>query len=86
LRFETQIATPQQGAILTLSQGDVLQVALVPSGGAQVVAVLKNGQLIGGLAGGLVNRLRECLLSGNQFKATVLTINNGQVRVEIEPV
>jgi hypothetical protein len=86
LKFDTQIATPQPGAIQTIMVGDVLQVGLLPVGGAQVVAVLKNGQLIGGLAGGLVNRLRECLLAGNQFKATVLSINNAQVRVEIEPI
>lgn len=86
LRFDTQIATPQPGAVPTISVHEVLQVGIVPTGGAQVVAVLKNGNLIGGLAGGLVTRLRECLLAGTKFKATVLSINNGQVRVEIEPV
>jgi hypothetical protein len=34
----------------------------------------------------LVNKLRECLLGGTNFKATVLTINGAQVMVEIEPI
>jgi len=52
--------------------------------GAQAVAVSKNGTLVGGLAGGLVNKLRECLLGGTLFKATVVSINGAQIMVEIE--
>jgi hypothetical protein len=64
----------------------VLDVQIINVGGAQVVALFKQGNLIGGLAGGLVNKLRECLLAGNNFKATVVTINGGQIMVDIEPI
>jgi len=86
LRFQTQIATPQPGAVQTLLLGDVLDVSVVNIGGALAVAVSKSGSIVGGLAGGLVNKLRECLLGGTVFRATVLTINGGQVMVEVEPV
>lgn len=86
LRFSTQIATPQPAMIPTIQQGDVLDVQIVRIGAAQAVAVLKNGQVVGGLAGGLVNKLRECLLGGKPFKATVTSINGGQVNVDIEPI
>lgn len=85
LRFQTQIATPQPGALQSIQQGDVLDVSIINMGGALAVAVSKNGTIVGGLAGGLVNKLRECLLGGTVFNATVLTINGGQVMVEIEP-
>ena len=84
LRFSTQIATPQPGVIQTVRQGDVLDVSVVNMSGAQAVAVSKSGTLVGGLAGGLVNKLRECLLGGTLFKATVVSINGAQIMVEIE--
>ena len=86
LRFSTQIATPQVGAIQTLKMGDVLDVQVVNVSGAHAVAIFKQNNLIGGLAGGLVNRLRECLLGGSVFKATVTTINGGQITLDIEPI
>lgn len=86
LRFQTQIATPQPGAVLTLRVGDILDVTVINMGGALAVAVSKNGNVVGGLAGGLVNKLRECLLGGTNFRATVLTINGAQIMVEIEPI
>ena len=86
LRFSTQIATPQPGAIQAVRQGGVLAGSVVNINGAQAVAVSKNGTLVGGLAGGLVNKLRECLLGGTLFKATVVSINGAQIMVEIEAI
>ena len=85
LRFDTQIATPQPDALPALNVGDVLDVGIISIGGAQAVAVSKNRETVGGLAGGMVARLRECILSGHTFKATVLSINGAQVMVRIEP-
>lgn len=86
LRFSTQIATPQSGVIQTVKQGDILDVSVVNMNNAQAVAIFKTGSLVGGLAGGLVNKLRECLLGGTLFKATVVSVNGAQVMVEIEPI
>ena len=86
LRFRTQIATPQPGAIGSMRPGLVLDVTVVNMGGVLAVAVSAQGTLVGGLAGGLVNRLRECLLGGTLFKATVLSVNGAQIMLEIEPI
>ncbi|WBY03294.1 hypothetical protein PE066_07095 [Ramlibacter tataouinensis] len=86
LKFITQISSPQHPAILSVNPGDVLDVAIQPLNGIQAVTVLKNGQVVGGLVGGKVDRLRECLLQGNTFKATVLASNGPQVRVQVEPI
>lgn len=85
LEFDTQIATPQAKALTGLKIGEILDVAVVPVNGAQVVAVRKGTETVGGLAGGLVNRLRECLLQGKRFSATVQKINGAQITVHVEP-
>lgn len=85
LEFDTQIATPQAKALAGLKSGDVLEVAVIPVSGAQVVAVRKGAEVVGGLAGGLVNRLRECLIQGKRFSATVLKINGAQISIHVEP-
>jgi len=85
LEFDTQIATPQAKALPGLMIGNILEVVVVPMNGAQVVAVRKGAEVVGGLAGGLVNRLRECLLQGKRFSATVLKINGAQVSIHVEP-
>lgn len=86
LRFRTQIATPQAGAVQTLREGHVLGVGIMNIDGAQAVAVFKDGTLMGGLAGGLVTKLRECLLGGTFFKATVVTANGGHVVIDIDRI
>lgn len=86
LKFSTQIATPQPSALQLLRVATVLDVTLVTLGSVVAVGVYLNGVLIGGLAGGMVNRLRECLLGGTRFKATVQSINGAQILVEIEPI
>ncbi len=86
LQFTTNISSPQLPAIQSVQVGDILQVDIQPVGGVQAVAVIKNGIVVGGLLGGKVNRLRECLLQGSKFKATVKSVNGALVQVEIEHV
>jgi hypothetical protein len=86
LKFTTQISSPQSPAIQSVRVGDVLVVQIQALGGIQAVAILKNGQVVGGLVGGKVKRLRDCLVQGSQFKATVLTVNGAQVQVEVEHI
>lgn len=85
LEFDTQIATPQATALAALKIGEILEVAVVSMKGAQAVAVRKGDEIVGGLAGGLVNRLRECLLQGKKFSATVQKINGAQITIHVEP-
>lgn len=86
LRFTTQLATPQPAVVALLSVGAVLQVMLVQNGATYLLQVVFGGQPAGGLLGAMATRLRECILSGQNFEATVTAINAGQVTLRIEPV
>ena len=84
LKFEAQIASPVPAAVSTLKINDVLAVTVANTSGVQQIQVYNGTQLVGGLLANRVSRLRECILNGATFKATVLSINGGQVRVAVE--
>ena len=84
LRFEAQIASPVPAAVSALKVSDVLTVSVANTVGTQQVQVHDGVQLVGGLLANRVSRLRECILNGSTFKARVLSINGGQVRVFVE--
>jgi hypothetical protein len=84
LAFDTQLSSPKAAVVSTLKVADLLDVTTQVMGGATVVVALHGGQVAGGLASPLVQRLRECIESGTAFTARVLSINSGQVRVRIE--
>lgn len=87
LRFDAQLTSPQPAVVQNLKQGEVLTVAVATMKGQLVVQVRKkSGQIAGGLTGPDATRLRQCIELGHEYKATVLTINGGQVRVRIEHV
>lgn len=84
LKFDAQLTSPQPAVVQTMTAGDVLDVNIVSLNGQQVLQALKNGQAAGGLIGADASRLRECILSGHAFRAVVLSVNGGQVRVHVE--
>lgn len=86
LKFDAQLVSPQPAVVASLKIGDVLEVALAVLKGQTVVQVLKNRQAVGGLTGPDANRLRNCIEDGHDFKAAVLSVNGGQVRVRVEYV
>lgn len=84
LRFESQISSPQAPVVATLNPGDVLLIAVVSMRGQVVVQVLNQGQPAGGLTGPEATQLRNCIEQGHDFKAIVLSVNGGQIRVRVE--
>ncbi|MDM0108664.1 hypothetical protein QTH97_27205 [Variovorax sp. J22R24] len=86
LRLQIQIATPDPVGIATVLVGMVLTVTLQHLGGHQVVALFNGATRVGGLAGGQVSRLRDCLAAGTNYSATVQSISGPRVLVNIEPV
>lgn len=86
LHLEAQIATPNAAGIATVAVGKVLAVTLHLSGGQQVVALFNGSILVGGLSGGPVNRLRDCLAAGTRYTATVKAISGALVMVRIDPI
>lgn len=86
LRFTTQLASPQAAVVSTLSPGQVLQVVITTVGTSQVLVVQSGGANAGSLVGTNAIRLRECILAGSKYKATVTAIQSGQVTLQIEHV
>ena len=84
VRFEAQLTSPQPAVVVTLTVGDVLDIAIVTMKGQVVVQVLKNGKVVGGLAGPDATRLRNCIEQGHHYKAAVRGISGGQIRVLVE--
>lgn len=86
LGFDAQLTSPQSAVVATLTVGEVLDVVLSSLKGQTIVHVLKAGQIAGGLTGLDASHLRRCMEQGHTYRATVLSINGGQVRVRVEHV
>lgn len=86
LRFEAQLTSPQPGVVGTLKVNEVLDVAVNTQKELRIVQVLRGLQVAGGLTGPDATRLRTCIDEGHHFKATVIAVNGGQVRVKVEHV
>jgi hypothetical protein len=84
LTFDTQLSSPKPAVVSRLKVNDVLDIATQVAGTVTVVVALRNGQVAGGLASPLVQRLRGCIEAGHVFTARVLAVNSGQVRVHVE--
>lgn len=85
VRFEAQITSPQAAVVAMISPGEVLDVVIATMQNVLVVQVLKNGQVAGGLAGPDASRLRNCMEQGYSYRAAVVSVLGGQVRVRVEP-
>ena len=86
LKFSILVSSPQPAAVGALKVGDKLDIDVAQQGALKLVRVLRNGTLVGGLAGPDATRLRNCIEEGHDFQAEVLSITGGQVRVEVKPV
>jgi hypothetical protein len=86
LKFEAQLTSPQPAVVASLKVGDVLDIDVANMKGQVIVQVLKGKQAAGGLAGPDATRLRNCMEQGNKYKATVRSVNGGQVRVVVEHI
>lgn len=83
LKFTILVSGPQPVAVAALKPGDVLIIDVAQQGAQMVVRVLRNGALVGGLVGPDATRLRNCIENGHSYQAKVLSINGGQVRLEV---
>lgn len=84
LVFTTHVASPQATVISKLEVDEVLPVVLQDRRGGRVVAILTAaGDFVGGVAAPQLERLRQCMDSGTDYDATVLSISGAAVRVRI---
>lgn len=82
LVLNTNLASPRAEVIRSLSPGDVLNVQTASDQGP-----LQAFDLQGRLAGNIISReqvkLLGCILGGTIYEAEVLSVDNGQCRVQI---
>lgn len=83
LVFDTQLSSPKESVVSSISVGNILPVAMQTFGTTAVVVVLHQGQIAGGLASPAVQRLRQCMAAGFLFKAQVTSINDGQILLRV---
>lgn len=83
LVIDTLLSSPKDDVIAEIDVGDLLAVTTLIDGGTTTVVVLHEGQVAGGLAAPLLQRLRECLEGGTQYVARVTAIRDGMVRVRV---
>jgi hypothetical protein len=83
LVISTMLASPRPGAVSGLYPSQVLQVKLY---GGSVVVFDAHGDLVGGIASPLVQRLRECIEAGTEYQAKVVAKNNALVRLQVSAV
>lgn len=83
ISFETQLSSPKDEVVDNLTVGSLLEVTITQSGSTTIVAAMYEGQIAGGIASPQVQKLRECILGGTRYYATVLTLNGGQVRIRV---
>lgn len=83
LVINTQLSSPKQLIIQKLEVGDTLAVKAQQIEATVVVVALHEGEVAGGLASPVVNRLRECLENGTEYQAKITEKNDGQVRVRV---
>lgn len=84
LVIDTQLSSPKDEIVSQLSEGLMLDVVVDEQAGRVIVVALYQGQIAGGLASPQVQRLRECIQQGTQYRATILSIRDGQVRVRVK--
>jgi len=83
--FETHIHSPVQDEVDKLSMGDILSVELAFIGAIEVVQILNNGNVVGGI----VDRgpsLKQCLRDGFEFQAIVRSISGAAVKIFVQSV
>lgn len=86
LIIQTQLSSPKEEVVDTIQIKDVLDVALQTIGNTTVVVALHRGKLAGGLASPRVQQLRECMVKGIHYQATVTEKSDGQIRVRVEAI
>lgn len=85
LTFDTELASPQPGVVAQLGVGAVLDIALDTSGRHPAIVAQREAVSAGAIIGAHLEALHSCLQRGFNFKADVIAIDGGDVRVTIRP-
>lgn len=83
LQFDTQLASPKAQVVAQLSIDDILDVDYTQSDNQQVVSALWDGSVAGSIVDPHLSQLRNCMSDGEKYRARVLHISGGQVRLRV---
>lgn len=83
LAFETNIASPDEKVVSSLTVGAELDVVLA-DGKTPLVIARFDGSVAGSIVENLADLIR-CLQFGNTYAAAVLEIDDGVIRVKVRP-
>jgi hypothetical protein len=86
LVIDTQLSSPKPKVVALIKVGDVLEVGTQTTGTTTTVIVKHNGAVAGGLAAPLIQRLRQCIDEGTQYRAKVTAKKDGLVRVRVSAI
>ena len=84
LSFESIVNSPDPLVAQKIKVHDPIAVELMQSQGTEVVALIFGGEVLGGLVH-YGDRLKQCIHSGFEFQGTVRSVNQGLIKVFIEP-
>lgn len=84
LSFETIISSPVPEQIQQIDVGDDLGIILTRLGSTEIVQVMNDDQVVGGLVD-KAPLIKECLDSGFGFAATVRSISGAAVKIFVYP-
>ncbi len=85
LVINTNLATPQAIVINDLTPGNILTIQAASDQGP-IQALNEDGDLAGNIVSREQVRLLTCILNGVEYIAEVLSIDNGQCRVQIRAI
>ncbi|MDG9871673.1 hypothetical protein N7592_00365 [Pseudomonas juntendi] len=83
LQFDTQLASPKAAVVAQLKPNDILDIVFAQANNPQIVIALWNGAEAGSIVDPHLTQLRNCMGQGEMYKAKVLHVGGGQVRLRI---
>jgi len=81
----TKINSPDPTVRATLRQNDVLDVAYEPGPPKRLLARTSAGSTLGSITSPSMPQLIQCIISGYEYEAVVLTLSGGMVEVQVQP-
>ncbi|MAS21222.1 hypothetical protein [Leeuwenhoekiella palythoae] len=85
LIINTNLASPQPEVVSSLNQGDFLEITIASDQGP-IQAFDAEGNLAGNIISREQVKLLNCIISGTEYTAEVISISGGQCKIQIRPI
>ena len=83
LSSDTTLTSPVRDVIAQIAVGAVLDVRVDTIGTARVVRAVYNGNVAGSITSTIIQKIVECIDSGHEYVAQVVSIQGGACRVRV---